>query len=380
MGGQFFQTGIQQGLQASVQTSQGLDLALPAALSLQSTVFLHDYFGLPDVSAPCSPAANGSECITPNVNGRAYGLEVLLRRSFAERFTAWVSYTLSRSTRQARGPGADEPTMTILSEYDRTHVVSAVASYDFGNGWHAGGRVFAYTGRPYADTSGGVPVLPYNTERLPGYFRIDARIEKSWTIGAHVRFALVLEGINVTLNKEPVSATCRGPDADGPGDRIGRARDGVRRRWVNRVRRIRRLRRLRRLRRKRRKRRRPRRVHGSVDRAVDDPEHRRGGHVPLTREGWRATCRRLRCGSNSVVECHLAKVDVEGSNPFSRSLFIRWGLNQRQGFCLSCTRPLRSASRTRPASWTRCRKEQIPSRWERRRFHRTRTSLRWPRN
>jgi hypothetical protein len=24
-------------------------------------------------------------------------------------------------------------------------------------------------------------------------------------------------------------------------------------------------------------------------------------------------------GSNSVVECHLAKVDVEGSNPFSRS-------------------------------------------------------------
>jgi hypothetical protein len=27
-----------------------------------------------------------------------------------------------------------------------------------------------------------------------------------------------------------------------------------------------------------------------------------------------------RCGSNSVVECHLAKVDVEGSNPFSRSI------------------------------------------------------------
>ena len=25
-------------------------------------------------------------------------------------------------------------------------------------------------------------------------------------------------------------------------------------------------------------------------------------------------------GSNSVVECNLAKVDVEGSNPFSRSL------------------------------------------------------------
>ncbi len=29
------------------------------------------------------------------------------------------------------------------------------------------------------------------------------------------------------------------------------------------------------------------------------------------------------CGSNSVVECHLAKVDVEGSNPFSRSTSSR---------------------------------------------------------
>ena len=35
-------------------------------------------------------------------------------------------------------------------------------------------------------------------------------------------------------------------------------------------------------------------------------------------------------GSNSVVECNLAKVDVEGSNPFSRSLFICfWGPNPK---------------------------------------------------
>jgi hypothetical protein len=28
-------------------------------------------------------------------------------------------------------------------------------------------------------------------------------------------------------------------------------------------------------------------------------------------------------GRNSVVECHLAKVDVDGSNPFARSIFIK---------------------------------------------------------
>jgi hypothetical protein len=27
-------------------------------------------------------------------------------------------------------------------------------------------------------------------------------------------------------------------------------------------------------------------------------------------------------GRNSVVECYLAKVDVDGSNPFARSIFL----------------------------------------------------------
>jgi hypothetical protein len=205
--GQDLQTGVQENLQSSVAMSQGLELALPASLSLQPTVFLHDYFGLPDVTAPCTQVGQGA-CITPSVRGQAYGLEVLLRRSLTERFTAWISYTLSRSTRQARGPGMADPTMTVPSEYDRTHVVSAVASYDFGGGWIAGGRVYAYTGRPYTPTSGGQLVPPYDSQRIPGFFRLDARIEKSWTVGERDRISVVLEGVNVTLNQEPVSAAC----------------------------------------------------------------------------------------------------------------------------------------------------------------------------
>ena len=40
--------------------------------------------------------------------------------------------------------------------------------------------------------------------------------------------------------------------------------------------------------------------------ALDDPERARYVAAPL-------------CGTNSVVECNLAKVEVEGSNPLSRS-------------------------------------------------------------
>src|SRR3954463_3769287 len=41
--------------------------------------------------------------------------------------------------------------------------------------------------------------------------------------------------------------------------------------------------------------------------------------ISLTCPPSESTCRGPHRGSNSVVECNLAKVDVEGSNPFSRS-------------------------------------------------------------
>ena len=52
-------------------------------------------------------------------------------------------------------------------------------------------------------------------------------------------------------------------------------------------------------------------------------------------------------GRNSVVECHLAKVDVDGSNPFARSIFYggiaKW-LRQRSA------KPLFSGSNPDAAS------------------------------
>ncbi len=57
------------------------------------------------------------------------------------------------------------------------------------------------------------------------------------------------------------------------------------------------------------------------------------------------------CGSNSVVECNLAKVDVEGSNPFSRSneklpsaAFFVWGVEGLRNPGLAPLRALRRHS------------------------------------
>src|ERR1019366_2901800 len=163
----FIQPGVLTGLQSSVQASQGVEIALPASFSLTSTGFLHEYSGLPDTTACAFSPVDPSQCVTPTVGGRAFGLEFLLRRPFTDRFTVWVSYTLSRSTREAHVAGASptvtqpsmEPTTTILGEYDRTHVLSAVASFDLGKSWRVGGRLFAYSGRPYTAFSMGSPVV-----------------------------------------------------------------------------------------------------------------------------------------------------------------------------------------------------------------------------
>ncbi len=201
--------GVEQGLQTAMQISEGVEVALPAGFTAQSSVFLHHYTGLPDLTAPCLTNLDPTRCLEQRVDGRAFGLELLLRRALTERFTVWLSYTLSRATRQAHGPDASAPVTWIASDYDRTHVGSAMAAYDLGRGFRVGARVYAYSGRPYSQTYLGNPVPPYNDVRLPGFFRLDARIEKAWLFGGRRRISVIVEGLNVTLNKEVDAVNCQ---------------------------------------------------------------------------------------------------------------------------------------------------------------------------
>jgi hypothetical protein len=101
----------------------------------------------------------------------------------------------------------------VPSTFDRTHVLNLALGYDFGRGYRAGVRVVLYTGYPYATTG---PDPTYTTvvhsERLPAFYRLDARLEKKWTIGRSSWLSLVLEMANTTLNKEIIG---RAPDEKG---------------------------------------------------------------------------------------------------------------------------------------------------------------------
>lgn len=220
-------------LQSAMQGSQGFEVALPADLVLTANGFYSYLWGLTDLSASCFQFTPGvipmmmgpyaPPYVCPNnqpVHGRAYGLELLLRRSFSKRVSGWLSYTLSRATRQAHfitRDGADA-TANVVSEFDRTHVLNAIVGVDLGHRWRAGSRLLWYSGTPYSKLDGSLPVPPYNAYRNPAFYRLDVRLEKSWRLGQSGSIAFVLEGQNVTLNKEVsgLGQDCEGmPTAQG---------------------------------------------------------------------------------------------------------------------------------------------------------------------
>lgn len=121
-------------------------------------------------------------------SGNVYGLESMLRYKPGGRFFGWVAYTLSRSERRD-----DDTERYALFQWDQTHILTALGSYDLGRGWNLGAR-FRYTsGTPYTPFTGGVvdldagayePVIGRKyAARTTAFHELSIRAEKSWTVG-----------------------------------------------------------------------------------------------------------------------------------------------------------------------------------------------------
>jgi TonB family protein len=222
-------------LQTAAQASSGFELGLPAEITAIATGFYTRFSGLTDLTVSCfqdepgvmGPMGPGQPVpppyVCPNnqpVSGRAYGLELLVRTPVSKRVSGWLSYTLSRATREAHflSRAGGDTVETVPSEFDRTHVFNASLSYDLGRRWRVGGRFLFYTGTPYSALDGAWPVPPYNAYRNPAFFRVDFRLEKRWRLGQTGSIAWVLEGQNVTLSKE---VTGLGLDCESMGSPQG---------------------------------------------------------------------------------------------------------------------------------------------------------------
>jgi len=115
--------------------------------------------------------------------GRAYGAEVLLRKSRGK-LSGWIGYTLSRSERKVTGESRNSSINNgdwYPANYDKLHDLSVVASYQISEKWDIGTSFVFQTGRPYTPPSGKyefeeitVPIYQgRNQERIPSYHRLD---------------------------------------------------------------------------------------------------------------------------------------------------------------------------------------------------------------
>jgi hypothetical protein len=133
--------------------------------------------------------------------GKAYGLELMLRRS-GKKLTGWASYTYSRSLRRVNGPTPEERINNgdfFPSNFDKPHDVTLVLNHQLSRLMSLSANFTYSTGRPitypesvaYID---GLLLVNYsdrNQHRIPDYHRLD--------------LALVIDGTN-RRNKNWVSS------------------------------------------------------------------------------------------------------------------------------------------------------------------------------
>jgi hypothetical protein len=182
------------------------------------------------------PVVGGFE---PTGRERSYGMELILKHEFTQRFFGWVAYTLSRAEQTAyavngastsnQGMGAlqtgAQSTTWYPTDFDQTHNLIVVGSYTW-HAWRFGTRFRLVTGTPDTPMSEGTydadaglyacRAAPTNSGRRPTFNQLDLRAERTWTFNAWA-FGAYLDVQNVYNAQNPeftiYDYRCRGSEA-----------------------------------------------------------------------------------------------------------------------------------------------------------------------
>ncbi|MFI5297687.1 MAG: TonB-dependent receptor domain-containing protein [Polyangiales bacterium] len=185
----------------------------------EATVFYSGSSNL--VSRSASPTPVEAQALVQDGIGRAYGAQVLVRRELSNGFFGWASYALIRSERrdhygskESTDPSQSSPWR--LFDYDQTHVVTVVASYELGHGWEVGAR-FRYTsGFPRTPVVGSYYDArrnlyePYfgaqNSIRIPAFVALDVRAAKRFVLSDSTKLEVYVDVQNATnrTNREDI--------------------------------------------------------------------------------------------------------------------------------------------------------------------------------
>jgi hypothetical protein len=218
--------GLRQGLQSGFQSELGLTVRPSSAFTLDAAIFHHTIFraveyGLEQLLDARRSIGDRSS----GVPGRAYGLELTVRKEPTGRWFGWITATLMRSERlqtiyrfDGAGDVAGPPVERwVAFAFDQTLVVNATAGVRLGRGFQIGGTAHFHTGRPESgqitsrarqagfDVSAQepiwVPVALDRVPRLPPFFRLDLRVSKLWRFD-NFELEAYLDVLNITFSRE----------------------------------------------------------------------------------------------------------------------------------------------------------------------------------
>jgi TonB family protein len=196
--------------QRSLQYSVGIDQKLPYDVNLGVTLYDKYLYQLATETDLINPTTGQGLSFSNLGKGRSYGVEVLLRRQLMRGFYGWIAYTLSRSTRR------DDPSVDQygyhLYDFDQTHILTVIASYQTEHNWTFGTRLRYTSGDPYTPfvngifnaNNAGYECISGNpdTARAPGFFQADVRIDRRFVYN-NWSFTPYLDIQNVTNRANP---------------------------------------------------------------------------------------------------------------------------------------------------------------------------------
>ncbi|NBD10220.1 TonB-dependent receptor domain-containing protein [Corallococcus silvisoli] len=236
---------LRYGLQSGAQLDVGAEWRAFEGLELSADAYFNPLsraveFDLADVAE--NRRRRGSLGSDPATTGYAYGFDLMARHPLGRHWFGWVSYSFLQSKRKARFArvGDDNQVQgmvdgTLPFAFEQAHTFNAALSYKFGNNWTVGTVVHFNTGRPETGQSTSqtqrwvtnddgshewVRQDLDRTGRLAPFFRVDARIAKSW---AYQDFTLdaSLDVLNLSAQQEVIAydyLTKGGGSDDGLGE------------------------------------------------------------------------------------------------------------------------------------------------------------------
>jgi len=201
---------LEPGLQRANQTEGGVRFFLPHELTFETRGYLNlfrdlrfvDIFTNPQIAGGFSDPLAG--LLLDDADGKSYGLELLLKRSFDVGFSTWAGYTLGFSDLTAKADLRDLPLQTFdyTPSYDVRHVMNGVLVWRSKFGLTIGARVFARSGRAegwlWLDPAG---VMQQYVQRVPWFVRLDAKVAYDWAKPGR-RMQISLEWINITQARD----------------------------------------------------------------------------------------------------------------------------------------------------------------------------------